>query len=57
MLFLGTTNIQILINLYEYEPQLINIDIKIYYISMSISLKFNYITYKINKMIFLFIYQ
>ena len=53
--FFGTANIQILIKLYEYEPQLINIDIKICYISMSTSLKFNYITYKINKMI-VFIY-
>ena len=37
------------------KAQLINIDIKIYYISMSISFKFNYITYKMNKMI-VFIY-
>ena len=34
------------------KPQLINIHVKIYYISMSISFKFNYITYKINKIIF-----
>ena len=38
---------------YEYEVSIINIYIKIYYIFMSISFKFNYIPYKINKIIIL----
>ena len=42
-----------LIKAYEYEVSRINIYIKIYYIFMSISLKYNYIPYKINKMVIL----
>ena len=42
---------------YEYEFSIINILIKIYYISIFMSLKFSYISYKINKIIFWFIYQ
>ena len=39
--------------LYEYEFTIINVYIKIYYIFISMSLKFSYIPYKINKMIVL----
>ena len=42
---------------YEYEFSIINIYIKIYYISMSMSLKFSYIPYKINKIIVLIYLQ
>ena len=38
---------------YEYEFSIINIYIKIHYISMSMSLKFSYIPYKIIKIIVL----
>ena len=43
-----------LIKSYEYEVSIINIYIKVYYIYLySISLKFNYIPYKVDKMIVL----
>ena len=50
---LNNGTLEILCLSYEYEFSILNIYIKIYCISMSMSLKFSYIPYKINKMIVL----
>ena len=54
---LEKSHIKILCLSYECEFSIINIYIKIYYISMSMSLKFSYIPYKIKKWLLWFIYQ